>query len=57
MALRCIGAVVIATPGDLCSTWVLTHGSPSCGLSGVSLREKAPFDIGPILAITRMSIR
>jgi hypothetical protein len=28
-----------------------------CGSSGVSLREKAPFDIGPILAISRMLIR
>jgi hypothetical protein len=57
MALSCICAVVIATRGDLCSTWVLTHGSLSCGLSGVLPREKAPFDIGPILAMNSVRIR
>jgi hypothetical protein len=57
MALRCIRAVVIATRGDLCSTWVLTGSSPSCGLSGVSPREKAPFHIGPILAMNSVRIR
>jgi len=31
--------------------------SPSCGLSGVLPREKALFDIGPIIAMNSSRIR